>query len=89
VPRSSIWTPTAGLPLRDKRANDLLLACGFIKWRAKKLNMDTNSWTALKSCGFIKWRAQKLNMDTNSWTTLKTALKSEYEAQYGQALFYD
>jgi hypothetical protein len=33
--------------MTDKRANDLLLACGFIKWRAKKLNMDTNSWSAL------------------------------------------
>jgi hypothetical protein len=36
-----------GMP--DKRANDLLLACGLMKWRAKKLNMNIDSWNELKS----------------------------------------
>ena len=35
--------------MTDKRTNDLLLACGLMKWHGKKLHIDVESWIQLKA----------------------------------------
>jgi hypothetical protein len=49
--KSKAWLPSVGdiFGMTDQRANDLLLACGLIKRRGKKLETSVDSLTALRS----------------------------------------
>jgi hypothetical protein len=49
--KSKALLPSVGdiFGMADKRANDLLQACGLMIQRGKKLRMSHDSWTALRS----------------------------------------
>jgi hypothetical protein len=49
--KDKAWLPSVGdlFGMTDKKANDLQLACGLMKWRGKTLAIVGDSWTTLQS----------------------------------------